>query len=276
MQISLLLIFTGFFLGCIGTLIGAGGGFILVPILLIFYPEFPPETVTAISIAVVSANAISGSFAYKSSGRIDLKSGILFAVYTIPGSILGVLLVPYVPKSIFNVVFGILLLILAAYLLFKQSKKQTDVTNNMIQKRSTYREIIDSNGEKFVFYFNKQKGIFISLLVGFISPILGIGGGIIHVPAMVNILGFPVFIATATSQFILAIMATASVFVHLFQGNYSDESIQKTILFLVIGVIPGSQLGAKLSKMIKGQTVIKVLAVCLFLVGVRILMKSFI
>ena len=61
MQTEFFLIFGGIILGCIGTLIGAGGGFVLVPMLLIFYPEFPPEIVTAISIAVVAANAISGT-----------------------------------------------------------------------------------------------------------------------------------------------------------------------------------------------------------------------
>ncbi len=275
MQNEFLLIVVGIVLGCIGTLIGAGGGFVLVPMLLIFYPEFPPEIVTAISIAVVAVNAISGTIAYKSSGRIDLKSGVLFAIYTIPGSILGVLLVPYVPKAIFNMVFGVLLLILAVYLILKQSKKSEETIKLSNENGLTFREIIDSNGEKFSYYFNSTKGKLISLIVGFISPILGIGGGIIHVPAMVNVLGFPVLIATATSQFILAIMATASVFVHYFQGSYDDDNVQQTILFLIIGVIPGAQIGAKLSKKIKGQIVIKILALCLILVGLRILMKSF-
>ena len=275
MQIEFFLIVAGLFLGCIGTLIGAGGGFVLVPMLLIFYPEFPPEIVTAISIAVVSVNAISGSLAYKSSGRIDLKSGVLFAIYTIPGSILGVLLIPYIPKTIFNVVFGILLLVLAIYLILKQSKNSIETSSLSNGEGLTYREITAKNGEKFSFYFSKTKGKLISLIVGFISPILGIGGGIIHVPAMVNILGFPVLIATATSQFILAIMATISVIVHYFQGNYNNNEVLRIILFLIIGVVPGAQLGARLSKIIKGQTIIKILAICLILVGIRILMKSF-
>lgn len=275
MQTEFFLIFGGIILGCIGTLIGAGGGFVLVPMLLIFYPEFPPEIVTAISIAVVAANAISGTIAYKSSGRIDLKSGVMFAIYTIPGSILGVLLVPYVPHNLFNIVFGVLLLFLAVYLILKQSKNSLEIKTISILAGQTSREIIDTNGEKFSYYFNKTKGKIISLLVGFISPILGIGGGIIHVPAMVNVLGFPVLIATATSQFILMIMATASVIVHYFQGSYNGNGVQHITLYLIVGVVFGAQIGAKLSKIIKGQIIIKVLAICLILVGIRILLKSF-
>ena len=59
-----LLILIGFFVGTLGTLIGAGGGFILVPLLIILRPDFTPDMITAISMVVVACNAISGSAAY--------------------------------------------------------------------------------------------------------------------------------------------------------------------------------------------------------------------
>ena len=86
----LVLIGIGLAIGTIGTLIGAGGGFILVPLLLLFYPELPPEKVTAISMAVVACNAISGSFAYIRAGRGDFKGGRVFALGTIAGCLRGV------------------------------------------------------------------------------------------------------------------------------------------------------------------------------------------
>ena len=58
-----LLIFIGLGVGTFGTLVGAGGGFILVPILLLLYPKKDPETLTAMSLFVVWANATSGSLA---------------------------------------------------------------------------------------------------------------------------------------------------------------------------------------------------------------------
>ena len=100
---------------------------------------------------------------------------------------------------------------------------------------------------------------------------LGIGGGIIHVPAMVQWLRFPVYIATATSHFILAIMSTVSVAVHIFQGSYNDVHVQKLLLGLCIGVIPGAQLGAFISHKIQTNLIIKILALCLALVALRIL-----
>ena len=86
--------------GTLGTLIGAGGGFILVPLLIITRPDFSSETITAISMAFVACNAISGSVAYVASGRVDFKAGLLFAFFTIPGAILGVLSTKYISRDI--------------------------------------------------------------------------------------------------------------------------------------------------------------------------------
>jgi uncharacterized membrane protein YfcA len=267
------LILTGFIIGMFGTLIGAGGGFILVPILILSYPELSPETITAISIAIVAANAISGSFAYARSGRIDYKAGLIFALFTIPGSILGVLTTQFIARNIFNTLFGILLIVLSVYLLFRQNKPMAQIVADASQKRWKHHSLTDQKGQFYSYTYNQTRGIIISILVGYISPVLGIGGGIIHVPALVQWLQFPVFVATATSHFILAIMATVSVIVHAIKGSYNDPKILHMVIGLIIGVIPGAQIGAWLSHKLKSKTIISVLAVCLGLVGIRILLS---
>ena len=214
MEHFFILILLGFIIGTFGTLIGAGGGFILVPLLIIFFPEFLPETITAISMAVVAVNAISGTLAYAKSGRIDYKAGILFALYTIPGSIIGVLIVQYIPKQFFNMVFGILLIFVSIFLIFKSKSVFLADKKVFNQKGWIHQSLIDKTGVSYNYSYNRNNGIIISILVGLISPLLGIGGGIIHVPAMVHWLQFPVFVATATSHFILSVMATVSVIVH--------------------------------------------------------------
>jgi len=276
MEHTILLILGGFIIGTFGTLIGAGGGFILVPVLIIFYPQLAPEVTTAISIAVVAVNAVSGSIAYAKSGKIDYRAGIVFALFTIPGSILGVLSVKYIPQHLFNTVFGILLLLLSIYLIYKNRKAAPAVIKCEFptdKKRFKHHFLTDKEGRTYEYSYNQTNGIIISVLVGYLSPLLGIGGGIIHVPAMVNWLQFPIYIATATSHFILAVMATVSVIVHYLDGNYSDPAVVRMILLLALGVVPGAQLGAYLSHRLKGNTIIKVLAGCLIIVGVRILMK---
>jgi uncharacterized protein len=267
-----LLLLIGFIVGTLGTLIGAGGGFILVPLLIFMQPKFTPETITAISMAIVACNAISGSVAYVSSGRVDFKAGLLFALFTIPGSILGVLTTKYISREVFDTIFGIVLLGLAIFLFLNGGEKES-ISKPVEEKKGwVHQRIVDKWNEVYSYSYDIRKGSVLSIFVGYFSPLLGIGGGIIHVPAMVEWLRFPVHIATATSHFILAIMATVSVIVHIYNGNYNDPAIFRMVLWLGIGVVFGAQMGVFLSRKIKGKMIIKALAVSLGLVGIRILM----
>src|SRR5512136_2027779 len=102
---ALSLILLGFGTGAYGTLIGAGGGFVLVPVLLLLYPHDAPHLITSISLAVVLFNAASGSEAYARLGRIDYRSGWLFAAATIPGAVLGALTTGLLPRRLFDITF---------------------------------------------------------------------------------------------------------------------------------------------------------------------------
>jgi uncharacterized protein len=271
MDNSVVLLLIGFVIGAIGTLIGAGGGFFLVPLLIFTHPSLSPEMITAISIVIVACNAISGSIAYARSGRIDFKAGILFALFTIPGSVLGVYLTKYIPANAFNIVFGIILILLSIFLFIKKNEVITNAGTSGNDDTLTHQVLTDQTNTVYRYSYNKYTGILISVFVGFLSPILGIGGGIIHVPAMVQWLRFPVYVATATSHFILAVMATVSVIVHALKGNYNDPYILHMIAWLSMGAIAGAQLGAFFSHKIKTGAIVKALAVCLGLVGLRLL-----
>jgi uncharacterized membrane protein YfcA len=271
----LVLIFIGFGVGALGTLIGAGGGFLLVPILIITHPELSPDIITAISMAIVAANAISGSYAYSRSGRIDYKAGIVFALFTIPGSILGVYTTAYIPKLAFHIIFGILMIALAVFLFFPSkpgARRQSGLP--VVKKKYRHHILTDREEITYDYTYDQNTGIVISMLVGYLSPLLGIGGGIIHVPALVNWLHFPVYIATATSHFILAVMATVSVITHIFEGSYNDPHVLRMVLGIGAGAVAGAQLGAFLSHKIRGKIIIRALAVCLGLVGIRILLGN--
>lgn len=269
-----LLILLGFSIGTIGTLIGAGGGFILVPILIFMRPDFSAETITAISMAVVASNATSGSVAYMVSRRVDYKAGLIFALSTIPGSILGVYTTKIIPRNIFDIIFGIVLFALALFLFFKGGNKRTVSKPVNRNKGWVEQHLVDKWNEKYDYAYDMKKGTILSVFVGYFSPLLGIGGGIIHVPAMVEWLRFPVHIATATSHFILAIMATVSVIVHFYEGSYHDPLILKMVICLILGVVAGAQLGAYLSRKLKGKLIIKALSLALAIVGIRILIEQ--
>jgi uncharacterized membrane protein YfcA len=265
---NLLLIGLGFLVGTFGTLIGAGGGFILVPVLLFIYPSLKPEAVTSISLAVVFLNAASGSFAYAKLKRIDYKSAIIFSIATLPGSVIGALVTSHLPRHAFNIILGILLIVIAIYLLIRPENNMN--AHNNSNAHLVKRTITDVYKKKYTYSFNQLIGIVMSFFVGFLSSLLGIGGGIIHVPALASLLNFPVHIATATSHFILAIMALSGTIVHMMQGTFRHEWTKA--VFIGIGVIIGAQLGARLSEKIKPKGIIRALAVALFLVGIRLLL----
>src|SRR6266496_5565273 len=93
----------GFAVGTYGTIIGLGGGFILVPLLLFLYPDYDPEHLTAISLLVIWANTTSGSIAYARQRRIDYVTGLIFAASSAPGVVVGVFLVDVLPKRAFTI-----------------------------------------------------------------------------------------------------------------------------------------------------------------------------
>ena len=264
-----LLLGLGFIVGTFGTLIGAGGGFILVPVLLLLYPDMPPDLLTSISLAVVFLNAGSGSIAYARLKRIDYKSAIIFGAATLPGAVIGALVTSAIPRRVFDLILGVLLIVIALFLFIKPNEGA--YASSKLNKGTTHRTLKDSNGEQYEYSFNIWLGIILSFFVGFLSSLLGIGGGIIHVPALASLLNFPIHIATATSHFILAIMALTGTIVHLATGTLQGGL--KTAGLIGLGVVVGAQLGAYLSHKVKPTGIIRALAVALLLVGIRLLIK---
>ena len=258
------LIPVGFVIGSYATLIGAGGGFVLVPVLLLLYPEENPETIASISLAVVFFNALSGSVAYARAKRIDYKSGFIFSIGTIPGSILGALTTPLLTRRIFDLIFGILMIVASAFLLLFPQKRE--------QPGGDYQGHLETEWARPLPY-NPAIGLGVGCLVGYISGLLGIGGGFIEVPAMVYLLNFPVHIATATSQFIQVIIAFTGTATHVIGGAF-QRGVRRTIS-LSVGVILGAQLGARISGRIRGDWIIRGLAIALAFVGVRLIAMAF-
>ena len=113
----------------------------------------------------------------------------------------------------------------------------------------------------------------LSIFVGYLSSLLGVGGGFIHVPALSHLLNFPVHIATATSHFVLAVMALTGTLVHVVQGVFV-YGVRRTAV-LAIGVLFGAQAGAWMSNRIGGKSIIRGLAVALAFVGIRLILSQY-
>lgn len=249
---ALLYIAIGFAVAVFGTLIGAGGGIIFVPLFLWMF-DWPPTAIAGTSLAIVLFNAISASLAFNKQKKIKYDAAIPFAAATIPGAILGALWSGWFTGSSFRTAFGVLLLFISLVIVWKNTRKSA----------AKYDLTADPKDIRV----NMPLGLAISFGIGFISSTFGIGGGVIQVPAMVGFLGFPPHIATATSQFVLAISSLIGVVSHQWEAHILWDY---AILF-GIGAIFGAQEGAKISKKIKGRSILFLLAGALMLVALRLI-----
>ncbi len=258
----------GIGVGAFGTLVGAGGGFVLVPVLLFLYPEMKASTVTSISLLVVTANAASGSIAYGLQRRIDVRSGILFACATLPGAIAGSLIVGSIPRRQFDLIFAFVLGGVGIWLILWRPI-------NAIRMPPqgwwvVHRTVKDHRGDTYSYSYRAWLGMLLSLFVGFFSSLLGVGGGFIQVPLMTAVLHFPVHVATATSQFVLGFMALEGSSVHIASGDIGwDENLAKAGV-LAVGAIIGAQAGARISRHLPPGVITRILAVTLVIVAARL------
>jgi uncharacterized membrane protein YfcA len=228
---------------------------------------------------VVFFNALSGSFAYARMKRIDYRSGIIFAVATIPGAILGALSTAYVPRHSFDIAFGILMVLAGAFLWFSARDDHDHAVPYTsgapvpeTPRNRTMRDFVDDHGTRYHYSYNSTIGIVLSVFVGFLSSLLGVGGGFIHVPALTGLLNFPVHVATATSHFVLAVMALTGTVTHVATGVFA-HGIRRTAV-LSVGVVLGAQTGARLSHRVGGKWILRGLALAMIFVGIRLLITE--
>ncbi len=253
--------------GAYGTLVGAGGGFALVPILLLVYPHQSPAQLTAVSLAVVFANVTSGSISYYRLRRIDYSTGLILAPATVPGAVIGAIVVGAIPRAAFDVVMGAALVLVAGFLLLKPRGNFPLALNGRFV---VSRVLNDSDGNRYSYRFNLALAIAASFGIGFVSSLLGIGGGIIQVPILTTFFAFPAHIASATAQFVQVATSGVGALTHVFHGDYAG--FVSVTLALAAGVIVGAQAGAALSRRVTGSVIIRLLAVALGLVGIRLLL----
>jgi uncharacterized membrane protein YfcA len=265
-ETAVLLALLGVGVGAFGTILGAGGGFILTPILLLVYPHDSPQTITAISLTAVFFNAASGTAAYLRQRRVDIRSGSLFAAATLPGAVGGALLTGVVSRQMFDAVLGSVLALLAAWLLAGERWRPQPPRHGVWR-----RLLVDREGLLYEYDVPVWRGALYSLVVGFASSFLGIGGGVIHVPLLVRALGFPTHIATATSHYVLAWMAGVGTLTHIAAGSFASGAGVRRAVAISVGVVIGAQVGALVSRRIRGRHIERALAAALLVLAARLL-----
>ena len=296
------LVVLGFFVGLYGTLVGIGGGPLIVPVITMFF-HYDTPTVIATALFVIFFNTLSGSIAYIKENRVDLVSGTKFGLATIPGSLLSTFAVYYIHIDVFTSYFGIFLIGLAAYIFLRPAEsgefqtapslagfgratagkrsafsglrfshrlgtEDLDAREWDLHRENTVQRVFkDSFGNVYNYRVNERLGMAVTAIIGIFSTFLGIGGGLIEVPVLVYLLSFPVHVATATSNYITAINACFTLIPFLINHDIA----YKPAVTLAFAAAVGAQLGARISNRIPGKALLRFLIPVFLFMGIKLL-----
>lgn len=253
MTLALELFAAAFVSSVFGSMVGLGGGFILVPILRLFFGLGPAEA-AGTSLVLVTANSGAGATTYLLQKRVDVKLGLMFAVGGVPGSILGALITKHISARSFDWLFGIFLVAVAIDMIFNARKR--------IGAR-----IEHDVGRRKAMSFRMAVGV--GFLVGIVSSLFGIGGGVIVVPSLLYFSSLPAHAISATSHFVIILTSPTGLVVHGFQHDIRLNDIVP----LVAGGLLGGPIGAHLSLRLKSPQLLVIVGIALICVAASLALR---
>ncbi|WP_066065831.1 sulfite exporter TauE/SafE family protein [Neobacillus soli] len=267
----IILIFVGLAASSLGSLIGMGGGIILVPALLYLaslpaFSHLTPQVVVGTSLFTMIFTGLSSTLAYVKHKTVDYKSGLIFLIGSGPGSILGAWVTEKLDLHSFNLYFGLFIIFVSLVLLVKDKLKPIPYRKD----KGIVRTFTDNSEKTFEYGFSPTIAILISFVVGLLSGIFGIGGGSLMVPTMIIVFFFPPHVATATSMFMILPTAILSSITHITLGNVN--------WLYALALVPGAWIGAKvgvfLNSKLKSKTIVWMIRAILLVVGIRLIYQG--
>jgi len=262
---ELLLPILGFLIGTIASMTGIGGGVFIVPLLTLMYGFYPAHAVGT-SLTTIIFTSLASTANYSRQKRIYYKIGLILAITTAPGALLGAYLTSIVSPRMLGLIFGFFILFVALHMTVnfgsirgKGSVKEKDVPSSLIS----------SEGELFDSRTRVLQGAALSFFGGLASGLLGIGGGVLIVPIMNLAMVMPIHIAVATSMFTMIFTSISGVIQHLSLGNIRLGYA----LPIAFGTIFGAQLGAYISKRLSSKNLRRIFGIVLIVVSIQMILK---
>jgi uncharacterized membrane protein YfcA len=265
---EVLVLGAGLGIGCYGTLVGIGGGPLIVPVLVLCY-GWPARNIVATALLVVFMNALSGTVGYSYQRRIDYQGGLKFALAGLPGAVLSGLVHRYWNIRSFDTIFGVFLVGLAIVCAVgaRTVDERQGVTQGPIEAGHRLVSFRDRFGVDYRFGVNDRLGSSLNFGVGFLVGFLGIGGGVLQVPMLVYLLRYPVHVATATSHFITMLSCLYALAPNIAFGNVRFGQA----FWMWTGVIVGAQTGAWLAARLRSQKIMYLFVALVMVFGLRLI-----
>ncbi len=239
--------------GLLGSLVGLGGGVLIVPLLTLVF-RFPIYFAIGASIISVIATSSGAAAAYVKDRITNLRVGMFLEMATTLGAICGAFLAGLLAPELLSIIFGIILLISAAPLVFKIGEElpqevKNDRLANWLRLSSSYP---DQHLHREVPYqvTRTPLGLVMMYIAGLVSGLLGIGSGTFKVLALDEAMRLPLKVSTTTSNFMIGVTAAASAGIYFSRGDIPPLIAAPVALGILIGALLGARLLAHLSNKI--------------------------
>ena len=242
--------------GVFGSMLGLGGGIIIVPVLTLLF-GVPMQTAVAASTVSIIATSTGAAVAFLQDRLTNTRVAIWLEMGTSTGALSGALIAGYLDQRFLYILFG-LLLTYSGYNMFKTRKNelpegvQPDRLSQTLQLQGSYTD--RQLGKKVDYQVTGTlPGLIVMYFSGIAAGLLGIGAGIFKVPAMDQIMRIPFKASTATSNFMIGVTAASGAVVYFARGDVKPMITGPVVL----GVLLGAILGAKLMVRLKSSTIRK-------------------
>ncbi|WP_292459405.1 sulfite exporter TauE/SafE family protein [Methanothermococcus sp.] len=284
--IIILLLFLGAFIGFIAGLLGIGGGFIMVPVLIYLYTylgiplNISVKTAVGTSLFVIFLTSISGVYRHNMFKNIIWKCSFTLGLCGIIGSIVGVkLVVEYLNGNIYKILFGLFLMLISLNIIYNNIKyrNKKDDSNNVKSKIREKNYYVDNICHTIDY---KKVGL-IGFLTGFISSVFGVGGGIVIVPFLNIFLKFPIRYAIGTSIGMMMIISLSGLIGYLISSspfnptlyNIGYVSILTGLIMAPIAMI-SSKYGVIIGEKTKSEHLKWILSIILMIIGIKMVLLN--
>lgn len=229
--------------GLFGSLVGVGGGVIVVPVLTLIL-GVPIHYAIGASIVSVIATSSGAAASYVRKGMANLRVAMVLEVATAAGAIVGALLAGQAPERVLYIAFGAILIYTATSMLRKRKVAKAPVPDPLADRLKLHGSYYDQSEKREVHYrvARTKTGFAVSGFAGVMSGLLGIGGGAIKVPTMNLAMGIPLKVCTATSNFMIGVTAAASAMVYFARGEVLPFITAPVACGVLLGAMTGSQL----------------------------------
>lgn len=262
----------GFLAGLVGSTLGIGGGVFIVPMLSVL-AHLPIHVAIASSLVSIVATSTTAAAAYVKNRFANIRLGILLEAATLVGAISCAFLAAHLSSQVLAILFAVLLFYVGYRMMMPGRGVEEDVLSqqdargpsNANSRIALSGSFYDPSLDGVVSYRVRRlpQGLGAGLLAGGLSGLLGIGGGVIQVPAMNRLMQMPMKAAIGTSSLIMGITALGGCLVYCLQGYVYPIMVAP----VVIGAFLGALLGSRLAPKAKGIVLRRLFAVIVFIMA---------